>query len=757
MTVLNNPGQQRGAVKQQTVLLVDDEQGVLNSYRQILAPERESYRLDDLLGLVEEQEERVVEQHRFRVIESQDGETALEMHLQACAAGTPPAVALVDMRMPMGMETALRLRQQDANIHIIIISAYSDVDNETIQLALQHDFQFMNKPISADELYHVVCSAADSYELGRQHQLREGLSAERFAVDESVRERVLLVDDDPMALRLTSATLRKYLKVEVLIAESGAEALRLVEEERPNLIMLDIHMPKMDGLSLCRRLKSSQRTKDIPVLFLTADSTDKTVLEGFKAGAVDYVNKPFSSPVLIARVLAHMNLYRKSRRQEMLSNTDPLTGLPNRTAFHAVLQMQVSEHGGVVESGRGRGAVESGHFTLLFVDLDRFKQVNDEMGHEMVDQLLQAVAERLKKSVREDDLVARLGGDEFVVMLLGTLSAEAVAKVAGKIVSRMGEPFRLDSGMAQIGSSIGSARFPQDAEDGEELLRHADMAMYQAKSKGRSCHVPFSRSMQADQERRLQLLGELRQAIGEEQLALKFQPRVDLHSGRIVGLDSALYWNHPQQGEWRVEQFQELLLEGELGADAERLILKQACRQIRHFDQYRGSAVEVNIALSEDRFRQDDLDHNIAGMVEEAGMPAALIGQLGVDVHESLLIESPEVIQQRLQRLKALGLRLYLDQFGSGCVSISCLNRLPLDGIKLPRELVQQIGDPEAELVLKMMASIAGLIEVPLIAVGVENGQQVQFLTAIGCQQGAGPHFYPPLEVQRLNEVMAQR
>ena len=743
---------------QQTVLIVDDEQRVLDSYRLILAPEEEDSKLTSLLQAVGAKVAPPEEKpRRFRVIESLDGEEALEKHLQECAAGRSPAVALVDMRMPLGidgLETALRLRKQDAGIHIIVISAYSDVDSETIQLALQHDFLFMNKPVIPDELYHIVCSAADSYDQGRQHQLKKELSLGSLSLDESARERVLLVDDEPMILKLGKATLSKYLKVDVLMAESGEEALRLAEEQRPNLILLDIHMPNMDGLEVCRQLKAAQKTRDIPVIFLTADKTDQMVLDGFKAGAVDYINKPFSAPILIARVSTHLNLYRKSRRLEVLSNTDTLTELPNRAAFQTFLQMQMMELSAVPDQGRGREEAGNGHFTLLFIDLDHFKSINDEKGHEVGDQLLRAVAERLRKNVRDDDLVARLGGDEFVVMLLGALSAEDVAAVANKMITLLSQPFRLKHGTVHIGSSIGSARFPLDATEGEALLRYADMAMYQAKAQGRNCYIPFSNELEADLGRRMQRFNELTLAIEQEQLSLKFQPKMDLQSGEITGLDALLRWNHPQQGELSAEAFVDLLMEGNLGQRAERLILKQTCQQILHCAEHCAAPVEVTVNLSRDRFTFDEPERYILEVAEEVGLPEPLIGQLGVDIHESLLMESPELTLEKLQQLKAVGVRVYLDQFGSGCAAVTTLNKLPLDGIKLSRELVQQIGDPEAELVLKMTASMAHLLEIPLIAVGIESEQQSVFLQQIGCQEGVGFHFHPALDVQQLSEVL---
>ncbi len=621
-----------------TVLLVDDEQQILDTYRIILSGDQDDEQLDELaalVGLIEEDSEEQtppVERETFRLIEANQGEEALEKQREAISAGHAPAVALVDMRMPPGingLETAIRLRQQDSSIYIIIITAYSDIESETMQLALQHDFIFLKKPVVPDELYQIVHNAAKAYQTSTRSSIRKEMESPSYR-EHLKQQQVLLVDDEPMMLKLAEAMLSQYLQVNVLTAGNGEEALRLANEMMPDLILLDVKMSPMNGYEVCAALKASESTKEIPVIFLTAQSSDDQVVEGFKAGAVDYIAKPFSKPILVARVSTHLNLYRQSRRLKMLSNTDSLTQLPNRAAFQNYLDMRLrdaeearEESGGVIP--------RQNYFAVLFIDLDKFKPVNDEMGHEVGDQLLQAVAGRLRKNVREGDLVSRIGGDEFVMMMGGNITAEHVALVADNLVNLLCQPFHIDGNYVQIGASVGSARYPDDAEDGETLLRNADMAMYEAKAKGRNCHVSFSNEFEIHQAERDQLASELRIAVEEQQLELYFQPRVTLENREIVGLDGVLRWEHPTRGTLEADRFMALLMEGRLGELAERQILKMACQQLLRCQQACDEVVPVSLTLSAERFKQNNLDRYILDVAAESGLPKSLLPMIELD------------------------------------------------------------------------------------------------------------------------------
>ncbi len=746
-----------------TVLLVDDEQQILDTYRVILSGEESDDGLDELaamVGLDEEESDSLLNKEVFRLLEATQGEEALEKQRHAIAAGHAPAVALVDMRMPPGingLETAIRLRQQDPSIYIIIITAYSDVESNTIQLALQHDFIFLKKPVIPEELYQIVLNAANAYQSAVSNTLKKELDPPLY-LDHLTQQQVLLVDDEPMMLKLAEAILVQYLQVKVITASTGQEALQLAHALLPDLILLDVKMTGMDGYTVCRALKTAEDTKDIPVMFLTAQSGDDQVLEGFNAGAVDYISKPFSKPILVARVSTHLNLYRNSRRLKMLSNTDTLTDLPNRAAFQTYLEMRLRDAHAAGTDQQDDGMVgENGHFALLFIDLDHFKPVNDELGHEVGDQLLQAVAERLRKNVREVDLLARIGGDEFVLMMGGKASLDQVALVADKMVDLLCQPFRLEEHTVQIGASIGSARFPDDAADGEMLLRNADMAMYEAKAKGRSCHVSFSKEFEVLASRRDRLAAELRIAIEEDQLQLIFQPRLELQSRQIVGVDALLRWNHPKQGVVEADEFIDVLMEGRLGEMAEHWTLKTACQQLKQWNDRCGCSFPITINLSEERFSEAELGRHIESAATEAGLSLDMLERLVLDISEEALMKQSDQALQQLERLQKIGAQIMLDNFGSGRSSIPYLQRFSLNAIKLDRQLIQKIGDPEADQVLMAALRLVSALGYIAIAEGIENGEQLEFLQQQGCNSGSGFYLHQPMSGEEMIAVLKQQ
>ncbi len=748
-----------------TVLLVDDEQAILDTYRTVLGGDDRDADLDELASIVgmeaDEEEEQEEERERFRLIEAHQGEEALELQRQAIAAGSPPYVALVDMRMPPGingLETAIRLRQQDSAIHIIIITAYSDVESRTIQLALQHDFIFLKKPVVADELHQIVSNAANSYQSTMRNAIKRELAPPLY-LDHATRQQVLVVDDEPMMLKLAEAILLQYLQVKVITASTGQEALQLAHTLNPDLILLDVRMSGMDGFTVCRALKATEDTRDIPVMFVTAQSGDEHVIEGFNAGAVDYISKPFSRHILVARVSTHLNLYRNSRRLKMLSNTDMLTDLPNRAAFQTYLEMRLRDVQSGGNSYRRREdelQEEGGGFALLFIDLDHFKPVNDELGHEVGDQLLQAVAERLRKNVREVDLLARIGGDEFVLMLGGKQNQEQVALIADKMVSLLCQPFHIDRHVVQIGASIGSARYPDDATTGEELLRNADIAMYEAKAEGRSCHVTFAKEFEEIHSQREQLAAELRVAIEEDQLELLFQPRVDLIHREVIGFDALLRWNHPQRGVLSADHFIDVLMEGRLGEMAEHWSLKSACSHILQWHARLERLLPINLNLAEDRFNQHDLDQYIGQIALDTGLASELLHYLVLDISESVVMKHPDTAVVQLQRLRETGIQVMLDNFGSGCSSIRHLEQMPLAAVKLDRTLVEVDAEKGMEQTMRATLALVHALGHTAIAEGLESQDQIDRLQRLGCNAGAGYYLGGPLTAAEVETSLQQ-
>lgn len=434
---------------------------------------------------------------------------------------------------------------------------------------------------------------------------------------------------------------------------------------------------------------------------------------------------------------------------------DPLTGLANRLLFQEQLEQTLREY------RRDRDA----RFGVLFLDLDRFKLINDGLGHGAGDQLLKAVAERLSISVRNrasvnclkcSDLVARLGGDEFAILLTSLAdSAEALA-VAGRITQQFREPFHLFGRPVACSVSIGIAPCHPKYETAAEIIRDADTAMYSAKSLGVARAAFFNDDMRAGVLQRMELETDLRQAIEEGKIAAFYQAKVRLTDDRVCGFEALARWNHPRLGPIPPSTFipiaEDIGLIHQLGMS----ILRQSCAQIRKWQLAYPTVqpMEVSVNLSPIQFQQPDLVEQITQVVQESGIPP---GSLQLEVTESVLMDDRTGAVEMLKRLKKAGLGLKIDDFGTGYSSLSRLTNLPFDSLKIDRSFVMQLSGRELNLeFVNSILSMARALGMDVIAEGVEENEQVLALKALGCSFAQGYFFSKPVSPADAGELIAR-
>jgi len=745
------------------ILIIDHDPDIIESYSTMLNAEEDQStallnELSEIAGILPETASRpITPPPSFDLITARQGEEGVLLHEQSIKSGTPVAMAFIDMRMPPGingLETAIRLRKLDPLIYIVIVTAYSDFSRVEIQHSLDHDFLLLEKPVNQNEFIQIAINGCITWENNR-------LQAETFdpatSQDRSPSSRnitlptapledthVLVVDDSPVNLQVVKVLLEKATPYRVTTCTSGREALQIANDEYPDMILLDVMMPEMDGFSVCKALKRNPNTEAIPVIFLTAMNNEEGILRGFEAGGSDFITKPFRKEILLARVATHILLHQKTQRMEALSNTDSLTGLPNRAAFQAHLEQRVEQVQRDPESG----------FALLFIDLDRFKPVNDELGHEAGDHLLKAVAQRLKDNTRQIDIIARIGGDEFVMMLHVNIEPEHVDVVAKKLVNALCEPFSFENHTVQIGASIGSALFPEHASNGEELVQHADMAMYAAKESGRNCHVPYNDELQKRATEQEKMEKELLIAIEEDQFALHFQPKQFLKSGTVVGVEALLRWNHPAKGLLMPAVFIRVLMQGELGRKAERWILRAVCRQIKSWSDQHGFALPISINLSDNQFHNPDLYDQIVRIASELKLPDGALSMVEMEIKEKTLMTAPDFTPVQLDRLDQLGIRITLDNFGAGRSSLALLHHFPLTSIKLSRQLIHSCLKSESCSLLDTAVSLIHNLGYTAIAEGIETQEQLEALQSAGCDSGLGYLLGHPVDEQDLLKLI---
>ncbi len=408
------------------------------------------------------------------------------------------------------------------------------------------------------------------------------------------------------------------------------------------------------------------------------------------------------------------------KRLVQLANFDSLTGLPNRSLFrdrlkHAVAQAHRKKH----------------LVALLFLDLDRFKMINDSLGHHAGDELLKAVSKRLLVNAREEDTVARLGGDEFTVILEGITSSEDATIVARKILQVMGKPFVLDGHEVFVTTSVGITIFPIDASGIDELLKNADTAMYRAKEHGRNNYQFYTADMNAKAVEHLIMEGSLRHALERDEFILHFQPQVDLHSREITGMEALLRWNHPDLGLLYPNQFMLLAEETGLIISIGEWVLEQACKQAVEWRDRGIPPLRMAVNLSALQFRKNDLVAVIAGILDFSGLDPQF---LELEITESFLMENVDSAITKLQDLSALGVHLAIDDFGTGYSSLSYLKRFPLNALKIDQSFVRDIStDSDDAAIVEAIIALAHSLHLRVMAEGVETEEQLNFLRTRGC------------------------
>jgi len=411
---------------------------------------------------------------------------------------------------------------------------------------------------------------------------------------------------------------------------------------------------------------------------------------------------------------------------------DGLTNLPNRT----LLEQRVKE---ALERTVRTGA----SFALMFIDLDRFKLINDSLGHQAGDDVLAEVARRVRGKLRHQDTLARLGGDEFVVLLSGIDRASDAGIVAQKIQACMAEPFRPKGAEMVISASIGISIGPQDGASVSELLAHADIAMYHAKKLGRNNCQYFAPALNEFAGRKLELENSLRKALAEEQLELWYQPKVNVASQRIVGLEALVRWRHPERGLVMPQEFIPLAEETGLITQLGTWVIRTACRQNRIWRDDGLEDVRIAVNVSAAQFRQPTLVRIITEALEESRLePDAL----ELEVTESVVMSNPHEAVKTLQQLREMGICISIDDFGTGYSSLSYLKKFPINTLKVDRTFIKDVlssGDDAA--IVKAIVAMARSLRLNIVAEGVEDDAQLAFLESIGCDQCQGYFFSRPV------------
>ncbi len=679
-------------------------------------------------------------------------------------------------------------------------------------------------------------------------------------------ERILLVDDDA-GFRLTTRDALQSAGFIVDEASSGEQALAMLNNNFPDLILLDALMPDIDGFEICQQLKKRDDIPAIPIMMVTGLDDMDSVNRAFKSGADSFASKPLNYTILIHRlrfqlraaknalalreneerlasaqrmaklgywrwdakkdelivsdqftsmftskhengckniacyleyihpddrksiyksiisvlngaptqsadlriitdkkreIILHQEIaltadsdnvilgtvqdvtrqHNAEKRIRQLAYFDELTGIASRAYFYQHVKNQIK--------GANRRHEK---FSLLFLDLDGFKDINDSLGHSAGDKLLVAIAQRLQKLMRDSDLVARLSGDEFCIFIDNVNDEYEAAALSRRSLHEINQPLSLGTQIIHPRCSIGIAIYPEDGENLDELLKAADSAMYAAKEKGKHCYAFYHPNLTAQAENRLQMEQDLRLAIERNELELLYQPQIELCSGKMVGVEALIRWNHPEKGVISPVEFIPIAERIGLIKTLGHWVLKTACTQAVCWREMGLQGLQVAVNISPTHFQDPTLATTIKEVLKETGMHVA---DLELEVTESVVQTTGNNVDM-FTRLRDMGLKIAIDDFGTGYSSLSSLKYLPIDCLKIDRVfIIDMLNDPESSIILGAIANVAHALGYVVVAEGVEDHDQVVALNGFGCEMIQGYYFSRPVCADKI-PALAQR
>jgi diguanylate cyclase (GGDEF)-like protein/PAS domain S-box-containing protein len=478
----------------------------------------------------------------------------------------------------------------------------------------------------------------------------------------------------------------------------------------------------------------------------TADGTRRFVSSAHRAvvDATDTVCRVIGVNVDVTdRKLAEQELCRNQANMTHLAEHDFLTGLPNQMALRDRIEQAIK-----------MAARNHTNIAVMFLDLDGFKHINDSLGHSVGDELLKSTAQRLAEVVRNSDTLSRFGGDEFIVLLPEVLHPEATTVAARRMLDAMTAIHILGQNELQVSACIGISVYPEDGEDADALIKSADIAMYQAKAKGGSTFQFFHPDMNIRAVERQFVEQSLRWALKRKELALHYQPKVDLKSRTVTGVEALIRWTHPVRGAISPTTFIPVAEDSGLILPIGIWVLEEACRQVREWLDSGLPRINVAVNVSGRQFQSENFEEKVMAVLEEFGIDPRC---LELEVTESLLMKAPEFTAKLLQSLRAKGIRVAIDDFGTGYSSLSYLRRFPIDTLKIDQSFIRQIDTPDGVSMVKAIIDLGRNLSMQLVAEGVETELEATILEGLGCDRAQGYYFSRPLTPAQLGLLLKKR
>ncbi len=679
---------------QRTLLLVDDEPNILSSLVRLLR--KEGYRIFTASGGQEGLE--LLDRERIDVIVS-------------------------DQRMPQmtGVEFLSRVKECFPNTVRIVLSGYADFAAVTEAINRGAIYKFFTKPWDDELLRNNLREAFQRFELVWKNE-------QLVQVFDSTIEGIMITDVDGIIQSINPAftTITGYSAEDAVgknprMLQSGRQDQEFYQQMWQALTASG----EWHG-EIWNRRKNGEIYPEW--LSITAIRNDAGNTTQYVSLFIDISEQKANE----ARIV-HQAYY------------DELTDLPNRRLFNERLAA-------ALEMARRREWTA----VVMFLDLDRFKTINDTLGHDIGDRLLISIAQRLTAVIRQEDLVARMGGDEFTLLLPQIEQRHDAAIVANKILQALSDPVKIEDHELYVTSSIGIALFPDDGKSADELMKNADSAMYQSKEKGGNHHQFYSADMNGEAGERLALESDLHKALERDEFELHYQPQVALTSGRISGMEALIRWRHSALGLIPPGRFIPLAEETGLIVSIGEWALNHACNQLKQWQDAGLTAPRVAVNLSARQFHDHDLPATVAAALAASGLAPA---HLELEITESIVMHDATANIETMLKLKNMGLTLSIDDFGTGYSSLSYLKRFPLNTLKIDASFIRSLNDTEDGddgAIVKAIIAMAHSLGLGVIAEGVEEQRQLAFLQAQGCDEVQGFYFSRPLTADKMKQLLQQ-